>query len=290
MPYISHTIKNIITVSKIINCYKKTLSPDFTDVPESHGFREAVYVEDGKISALAEGVKVPLKKGDIFIHKPFEEHSVIIEGEEPATVYFISFYSKSSALSLLDDTLLTLTPYLKTLVHLIYDEAKLSFVPAKKGDRHGLAPSPDAPLGSDQLYRNYLESFLINLLRLKLDKDKSTIYSEKKEFHSSVARKIMKELSASVYSTLSIDDLSKKLNYGRTFICTVFKEETGLSINSFYTDLKIKEAKRLIDEGKLNFTEISEKLNFSSPYYFTKVFKKSVGLSPSEYKKKDISL
>ena len=100
----------------------------------------------------------------------------------------------------------------------------------------------------------------------------------------------MKELSASVYSTISIDDLSKKLNYGRTFLCTVFKEETGLSINSFYTDLKIKEAKRLMDEGKLNFTEISEKLNFSSPYYFTKVFKKSVGLSPSEYKKKELSL
>ena len=290
MPYISHTIKNIITVSRIVNCYKKTLSPDFTDIPESHGFREAVYVEDGKISALAGNIKVPLKKGDIFIHKPFEEHSVTIEGDGPSTVYFISFYSKSNALSLIDDTRLTLTPYLKTLIHLIYDEAKRSFVSKNVGGRHGVMPAPDAPLGSDQLYRNYLESFLINLLRLKLDKDKSTVYSEKKEFHSSVARKIIKELSASVYSSLSIEVLSEKLNYGRTFLCTVFKEETGVSINKFYTDLKIREAKHLMDEGKLNFTEISEKLNFSSPYYFTKVFKKSVGLSPSEYKKKDISL
>ena len=290
MPYISHTIKNIITVSRIVNCYKKTLSPDFTDIPESHGFREAVYVEDGKISALAGNIKVSLKKGDIFIHKPFEEHSVTIEGDGPSTVYFISFYSKSNALSLIDDTRLTLTPYLKTLIHLIYDEAKRSFVSKSVGGRHGVMPAPDAPLGSDQLYRNYLESFLINLLRLKLDKDKSTVYSEKKEFHSSVARKIIKELSASVYSSLSIEDLSEKLNYGRTFLCTVFKEETGVSINKFYTDLKIREAKHLMDEGKLNFTEISEKLNFSSPYYFTKVFKKSVGLSPSEYKKKDISL
>lgn len=290
MPYISHTIKNIITVSRIVNCYKKTLSPDFTDIPESHGFREAVYVEDGKISALAGNIKVPLKKGDIFIHKPFEEHSVTIEGDGPSTVYFISFYSKSNALSLIDDTRLTLTPYLKTLIHLIYDEAKRSFVSKNVGGRHGVMPAPDAPLGSDQLYRNYLESFLINLLRLKLDKDKSTVYSEKKEFHSSVARKIIQELSASVYSSLSIEDLSEKLNYGRTFLCTVFKEETGVSINKFYTDLKIREAKHLMDEGKLNFTEISEKLNFSSPYYFTKVFKKSVGLSPSEYKKKDISL
>ena len=285
MPYISHTIKNIITVSRIVNCYKKTLSPDFTDIPESHGFREAVYVEDGKISALAGNIKVSLKKGDIFIHKPFEEHSVTIEGDGPSTVYFISFYSKSNALSLIDDTRLTLTPYLKTLIHLIYDEAKRSFVSKNVGGRHGVMPAPDAPLGSDQLYRNYLESFLINLLRLKLDNDKSTVYSEKKEFHSSVARKIIKELSASVYSSLSIEDLSKKLNYGRTFLCTVFKEETGVSINKFYTDLKIREAKHLMDEGKLNFTEISEKLNFSSPYYFTKVFKKATGLSPSEYKK-----
>jgi YesN/AraC family two-component response regulator len=49
--------------------------------------------------------------------------------------------------------------------------------------------------------------------------------------------------------------------------------------------LKIKEAKRLIREGQMNFTEISEFLGFSSIHYFSKLFKKPTGKSPSEYAK-----
>jgi AraC-like DNA-binding protein len=49
-------------------------------------------------------------------------------------------------------------------------------------------------------------------------------------------------------------------------------------------DLKIEESKKMLLSG-IRVTKISEKLNFDSPNYFTKVFRKKVGCSPTNYKK-----
>jgi len=48
--------------------------------------------------------------------------------------------------------------------------------------------------------------------------------------------------------------------------------------------LKIKEAKRLIREGQYNMTQIADLLHFENPQYFSKCFKASTNLTPSEYK------
>ena len=54
----------------------------------------------------------------------------------------------------------------------------------------------------------------------------------------------------------------------------------------YYSDLKISTAKKLLRENELSIKEISEKLCFDTPNYFSKTFKKIVGLTPSEYKKR----
>ena len=51
----------------------------------------------------------------------------------------------------------------------------------------------------------------------------------------------------------------------------------------YYNSLKIKESKKLIKSKKYSICEISEMLNFNSPYYFSNVFKKFENMSPSEY-------
>jgi AraC-like DNA-binding protein len=66
----------------------------------------------------------------------------------------------------------------------------------------------------------------------------------------------------------------------------IFRESYGGAI-SFFNELKLDEAKRLIREGRLNFTEIADALGFTSLHYFSRLFKKKTGLSPSEYAKKE---
>jgi two-component system response regulator YesN len=63
----------------------------------------------------------------------------------------------------------------------------------------------------------------------------------------------------------------------------MFKDVKGVTIMQYYQNLKIKEAKILLDKNE-SATDIAEKLCFDSPQYFSKAFKKKVGKSPIEYK------
>ena len=51
----------------------------------------------------------------------------------------------------------------------------------------------------------------------------------------------------------------------------------------YYSALKISEAKSMIRSGQMNFTQISEYLGYSSIHYFSRQFKRSTGMTPSEY-------
>ena len=52
----------------------------------------------------------------------------------------------------------------------------------------------------------------------------------------------------------------------------------------YYNGLKIKEARKLIREGRYNMTQISDMLHFDNPQYFSKCFKAYTNMTPREYK------
>ena len=66
----------------------------------------------------------------------------------------------------------------------------------------------------------------------------------------------------------------------KSYLCQLFKNETESGIIDYYINLKIKEAKFLIRKGNLNFTQIAEKLGYSSLHHFTRTFKATEKMSP----------
>ena len=82
---------------------------------------------------------------------------------------------------------------------------------------------------------------------------------------------------------INLDELCFLFNTNKTTLCYNFKKAYGQTIISYVNYLKIKEAKILIREGKLNLTEISSKLGFNSIHYFSRMFKDQEHQSPSSY-------
>ena len=112
------------------------------------------------------------------------------------------------------------------------------------------------------------------------------VFLQETEINNKIAEDIIKILKANVYSRLSIDDISKMVSYSKAYVFRQFKMATGKSVMEYYLDLKIKTAKEYIKSERLSVKEISEKLAFDSPNYFTKTFKKITGKTPTEYKKR----
>lgn len=79
--------------------------------------------------------------------------------------------------------------------------------------------------------------------------------------------------------------LSKHLNLNYSYISSAFKKQTGQSVIEAHTKLRINKAIELMKNSSLIVSEISDKLGFTNPYYFSRVFKKVLGESPTSYMK-----
>lgn len=83
-----------------------------------------------------------------------------------------------------------------------------------------------------------------------------------------------------------MDMLAKELNLGRSKMFARLKEVVGLTPNEFTLKLKLEEALRMLqEEPDFNVSEISYRLGFNSPRYFSRCFKTFYGVSPQNYRK-----
>ncbi len=99
---------------------------------------------------------------------------------------------------------------------------------------------------------------------------------------------MMKDYIHKNYSmdTLSVKDISEHVHLSTAYACTIYKNETDQTINQYLTDYRIEKAKQLLTDPRNKIGEISSKVGYTDGNYFAKSFKKSVGLSPSEYREK----
>ncbi|SHD76193.1 response regulator transcription factor [Schnuerera ultunensis] len=91
-------------------------------------------------------------------------------------------------------------------------------------------------------------------------------------------------INANYTNKITLEDVANHVYLNSSYLSQLFKKEMDISFGDYLKDLRIKKAKILIKETDKTMNDIAEELGFSSQNYFTKVFKKSTGLSPSEYK------
>lgn len=81
-----------------------------------------------------------------------------------------------------------------------------------------------------------------------------------------------------------LSDMAKLSSYSQSRFCALYKEKYGISPISDLINCRIENAKLLLKYGNMSISEVAEAVGFSSIYYFSRAFKTSEGISPSEYK------
>ena len=85
---------------------------------------------------------------------------------------------------------------------------------------------------------------------------------------------------------ISILDISKALNYSKSGCFEAFKNFTGKTPNEYINEYRLSVAESMLMNTQMNITEISSLCGFSTPSYFTKLFKDKHGMPAAEYRKK----
>ena len=101
-----------------------------------------------------------------------------------------------------------------------------------------------------------------------------------------LASKVRSMLSKSVTKRITIDDIAKKLYRSKNDIIRQFKKKYNTTPHNHLVELRIGRAKNLLVNSNKTLAEIATHLCFSSEYHFSNAFKKKVGISPSEFRRK----
>jgi AraC-like DNA-binding protein len=139
--------------------------------------------------------------------------------------------------------------------------------------------------GGQQAIILLLEYILIGLVRgLSARKNPDIVFLSGDSFHSEFVNIVISYLRDNVERRITLTDVCRRFNYSRSFICKIFKEQTGESLIGYFNRLKLERAKQMLCDGGMTVREISEALGFSEPKYFGISFKNCYGKSPKAYR------
>jgi AraC-like DNA-binding protein len=262
------TVHRIVTQKKGANEYIER---------HSHSFFHYIYGLSGLGRIVIDSLNVFAEKGSLIMISPGTEHEIY--GVED----FYSFDIKFSCDQLLTDKLCNLgrciqkvSDYEDKLIKDIFDEA---------------------------ICENYLFEHFINIRMLELifgimRRKREGIYMVSNEhFVDSFVNigneaKLGKLREAIIYienniaKPIKVADLADICGYNESYFSTCFKECVGCSPIRYINTKKVERAKMMMMSSDLNVTQISEKLGFESIHYFSKVFKKIIGMPPVTYQRR----
>lgn len=128
--------------------------------------------------------------------------------------------------------------------------------------------------------------FEIKHYMLEIIKDVFLCLKEK-NIYNEPALNIIKYINEHYNSyDLSLEDISKNTFLTPAYICVIFKDFTGKTVNKYITEYRMMQAKELLKDSNIKMNDIALKVGYRDGNYFAKIFKKETGYSPSEYRRK----
>lgn len=282
--------KNEIDITHLISIIRRELensaSGDEKSINGSFDFWSFIFIESGTAVIATLGNKYILNKGEIVFIEPNQAYSICAFESEKASFISASFSTKSTALNFFKNKIMSINNfehenlyYALKCSHRLYEGYRVKngvFYMQEKGQQ---------TFGSQQMLKLHIELILLSLRQRGIGESKEyRINSFAKQTRQKlITQRIQQYLNEHITENISLEQVAKENGFSISQLQKSFKAEIGESIIDYFIDLKIERAKLMISEGKLTFTEIASNLGYDNPNYFSRLFKKRVGITPTEY-------
>ena len=281
--YIKTQPKKVVNITEIASIHYFEFGKNFVFDGESHDFWELVYIDSGKVVIRRDDDDITLGQGEIIFHRPNEFHAIRALDSSP-NFFVISFVCNSPAMQCFERYHTFLDKTLKTFLSSIIRESENTYIIPKNDPSFLPLIKKNAAIGGEQLIKTYLEQLLIFLIRGMTKKVQTDIFPAKEEMENHLVTAIKKLVEDKIDERFRVNDVCQHLGYSKSYLCKIFLEQTGQTVANYALKRKIKKAKQLIRDNSMNFTQISDSLSFDNPQYFSRVFKRITGMTPSEFK------
>lgn len=250
---------------------KSKYDSDWHSTLHTHPFTELFYVVDGKGEFNIQGQRFPVKANDFVIINPQVEHTELSSPDEPLEYIVLGINGLSFS---------NLTPVSEGghpfSFFNLRDEQKdiLRYLNAM------VQEATSQSMSYELVCHNLLEILLIKILRhqhFDLEVGKQSKATKDISF-------IKHYLETYYHESIQLEDLASMTHLSRFYISHSFKKEIGMSPMEYLIAIRIKESKILLRTTNYSISQVADIVGFTTPTYFSKQFRKSTGISPTDYR------
>lgn len=107
-----------------------------------------------------------------------------------------------------------------------------------------------------------------------------------KDSKSQSVYQVMSYIKAHYEEAGSLKDIADRFYLDKCYLSRIFKQATGFTVNEYINIQRIRKAQYLLEETSNGVTEIAEKVGYDNAAYFSRIFRKYIGSTPLQYRKK----
>lgn len=227
-----------------------------------------VYCVDGKGTIEVNDKVYHLKKADAFCIPKDRSHRYYADEKEPWSILWVHFKGDSIQFYPLDEC---------RVVHVDSRQSENRITVFFK-------------LLFRVLERNYTLGNFIYIAQILSLILAEIYYREKVEESTTRDRHVtmvIRFMYRNLYRNLTLEEISREVQLSKSYLNAIFKNQTGRSPVEFFIHMKMQEACKLLKSSNLYVYEVSSQLGYEDQYYFSRIFKKVVGVSPKDYRNGD---
>ena len=110
------------------------------------------------------------------------------------------------------------------------------------------------------------------------------VKSKKHEYSNSVVEQAKRYIQNNYRKDLSLESVSRKVDMSSYYFSKLFKDVAGMNFIEYVTKIRMEAAKKLLKDDTVSVKEVCLKCGYGDPNYFSRIFKKYVGITPSEFR------
>ena len=249
-------------------------SEPFYHADRTVDFNILIYVLEGTIYVTEDNTDYAVGEGELLLLKSGIHHFGKYEIEKGTRWYYIHFYTDDSAIR-------GCTEYGESDQS---DNINRYFIKLPKYLR-GLSGSNTEWLIADFIsYTHSNEKAKDWNINLKLSELLSAVAFDKCRSALTLPARICRYLDANYKFKFSVQSLEKEFYLSYKYMAACFKKETGKSMQQYHTSLRLNEAARLLKSTLMTVGEIAREVGYEDMLYFSRIFRRCFGLSPTEYR------
>ncbi|MBQ4641632.1 MAG: helix-turn-helix transcriptional regulator [Oscillospiraceae bacterium] len=239
--------------------------PGYLFPGEAHQLMELTYVDEGSLHSVADGRDLQLEQGDMVIYDKNQWHMQHAAKNIAPKLVVIAFDAEGYDLSgLINRRFPSSAKTVSILQQMLREQERI--------DEYG-----------EDVLINLMQQLLLTLLRESTETARQEQTGQFLNSENQIIRQVQQYIAAHVTEKLTVPAIAQAAQVSASYLTALFHRHLQISPGEYVRRIKLEKSKQMIRQGQMNFTQIAESLQYSTIYHFSRQFKQTFGMTPSEY-------